>query len=295
MILTDKTLIGLKESKPLEINTYLDEIEYSTDGLLLSITHGNTLKLFSALSGNIQNIIHLQSIQKYLFMYPNTIVHTSCSTLQMLSVFDNKYIRTFNSHKNQVYALSVCTSEDSIISSSNECINYWDVRKKNPLYKINAANSIGCISSSYDYALLANGSVLKIYDKRNIKGPRSTSTITEKKYLTMAYSPDANHLVISDGKTHLLADKNGLVKSTFALESKSSGCITPDSSHFLLYEKNHIFAYNIKAKKKEYEFEAYGIEDTKIRFNPCYTQFAASSSKFINIWAVEDHTQESSI
>ncbi|KAH9411537.1 hypothetical protein HK407_04g06390 [Ordospora pajunii] len=292
MILNDTMLASLKESKPLEIDTSPNGIEYSTDGLLLSITQGNTMKLFSALSGSTQNIIHLQNIQKYLFVYPNTIVHTACSTMQLLSVFDNKYIRTFNGHKSQVYALSVCTIEDSIISSSNECINYWDIRKKNPLYKINAANAMGCISSSYDYALLANGSVLKIYDKRNTKGPRSTSTIPEKNYMAISYSPDASHLIISDGKTHLFVDQDGVTKSTLTLESKSSGCITPDSSHFLLYEKNHMFAYNIRTNKKEYEFEAPGIEDTKIRFNPCYAQFAVSSSKFINIWAIEDHTDE---
>ncbi|AFN82925.1 hypothetical protein EROM_041610 [Encephalitozoon romaleae SJ-2008] len=293
MILTDEAFSEFKRSKPLGLSISPEEVEYSTDGLVLSSTQGNVLRLYSSISGNIQNIIHVPSIQKYKFMYPNAIIHSASNSLHLLSVFDNRYVSTFSGHKSQINALSVCPGEDTVLSSSYDSTNYWDTRKKNPVYRINAPNSISCLSLSNDYAILINGTLLKIYDKRNTKGPKSTSSLPEKRYKEIYYSPDGSFIIASEEKSHLFLSSDGTIRNSINLERGGSGCITPDSKFFLCCESSSILVYHLRTKRKIHAFKTPGFDNMKARFNPCYAQFV-SSSNLLNIWAIKEHPEQSS-
>lgn len=288
MILTDEAFLDFRQSKSLGMGMPPEEVEYSTDGLAMATTQNSTLRLYSSLSGDVQNIIYLPGIQKHKFMYPSTLVHTASSMLHLLSVFDSKYIRVFSGHRSQINALSTCPREDSILSSSGDCTSYWDVRKRNPVYRINVSGSIGCLSSSTDYAILVNGSLLKVYDKRNSRGPRTTTALPEKRYKEIFYSPDASFIVASGEKGHLLLAPDGGITGSIALEKAGSGCITPDSTYFLCCEGSSVLAYHVRTKKKLHTFETPGFESTKVRFNPCFAQFASASS-LLNIWAIGEN------
>ncbi|WEL38509.1 WD40 domain-containing protein [Encephalitozoon hellem] len=293
MILTDEAFSEFKRSKPLGSGVSPEEVEYSTDGLMISSTQGNVLRLYSSISGSLQNIIHLPTIQKYKFMYPNTIVHSASNSLYLLSVFDNKYVSTFADHKSQINALSVCPREDTIMSSSYDSTNYWDIRKKNPIYRISAPNSISCLSSSNDYAMLINGTLLKIYDKRNIKGPKSTSSLPEKRYKEMFYSPDGSFIVVSGEKSHLFLSPDGSTRNALNLERGGSGCITPDSKFFLCCEGSSVLVYHPKTRRRLHAFKTPGLDNVKVRFNPFYAQFA-SSSTLLSIWGIKEHSEQQS-
>ncbi|CAD25347.1 similarity to HYPOTHETICAL PROTEIN YKB8_yeast [Encephalitozoon cuniculi GB-M1] len=291
MIFTDESFSEFRRSKSLGLNTSPEEVEYSTDGLVLSATQSNVLRLYSSLSGDVQNIIHTPGIQKYKFIYPSAIVHAASNALHLLSVFDNKYVRTFVGHKNQINTLSACPKEDAVLSSSCDCTNYWDIRKKNPVYKISTPNSISALSPSNDYAVLINGTLLKIYDRRSTKGPKTTSSLPEKRYEEISYSPDGSSMVVSDEKSHLLLGPDGAVKSSVNLERGGSGCITPDSKFFLCCENSTVLVYHLKTGKKFHAFRTPGFDNLKVRFNPCYAQFASSSS-LLNIWAIKEHAEQ---
>ncbi|ADM11446.1 uncharacterized protein Eint_041590 [Encephalitozoon intestinalis ATCC 50506] len=290
MILTDEAFSEFRQSKSLGPDTSPEEVEYSTDGLLLSTTQNNILRLYSSVSGNVQNIIHVPSIQKYKFLYPNALVHAASNSLHLLSVFDNKYVRTFIGHKSQINSLSVCPMEDAILSSSFDSTSYWDIRKKNPVYRINVTNSISSLSLSNDYATLINDTLLKVYDKRNPKGPKNTSSLPERRYKEIFYSTDGNFIIASDEKGHLFLGPDGAIKSSISLEKGSNGCVTPDSKFFLCCENSSIFVYHLKTKRRLHTYKAHGFDNAKVRFNPCYAQFVSSSS-LLNIWAIEEHTE----
>lgn len=285
MILKNDIFSEFRQATALGIDTSPNEVEYSTDGLMLGATQNNVLKLYSSLAGTIQNIIHIPNIQKFSFIYPNSVIHSASNTMYLLSTFDNQYIRSFNSHDSQIRAISVCPREDSCMSSSNECVSYWDLRKKNPAYKIDAIDPLGCVSLCNDYAIAIGNGLLKIYDKRNTKGPKITAKLPEREFKEMFYSPNGAFLIISSEKHHLLVDSEGMIKTSVTLEKAGSACITPDSKYFLCCSENLVFVYYLSTGRKVHTFETSILDNTKVRFNPRYGQFVSVSS-LLNFWAI---------
>lgn len=283
MILSDETFQGFRQAKVLGANTSPSEIEYSTDGVVLAAVENGRLRLYSSLSGQVENIIHID-IQKLAFIYPHTLVHSTSNTLHLLSIFDNQYIRTFHGHECEVRAVSVCSADGSFLSASSECVNCWDVRKKSPVYRVNASELLGCMSSSNDYAVLINNSVLKIYDKKSTRGPKATIGLPDARYREMFYSPDASSLVMTSDRGHLVLDSQGSTRMAVNLE-RSSGCITPDSGYLLCCSGASVFVHSIQNKRKIHVFDIPSFDSTRIRFNPAHMQFTCASS-FLNIWAV---------
>lgn len=287
MTLTDEAFRRFRQSKALGTNTSPEEMGYSPDGLLLGTTQEGVLRLYSPISGGVQNIVHIQNIQKFSFIYPNSIIHSASNMLYFLSTFDNRYVRTFHGHEGHVRMISVCGGEDTLVSSSSECVNYWDVRKKNPVYRIDATDPLGCVSSSNEYAVVLSNTLLKIYDKRNTKGPRTTTRLPERRYREMVYSPDSTALVVSGERTHVLVDAEGVMRSSIDVERDGSGCITPDSGYFLYCSGPLVLVHHLRSWRMAHAFETPSLDSTKVRFNPRYEQFVSASS-LLNFWAVGD-------
>jgi COMPASS component SWD2 len=285
MLLSDDIFDGFKQSRLIGKDLEPTDMVYSTDGLLLGACNSSMLKLFSATTGQVQNIIHIGNMSNFEFIYPNALVHSRLCGLYYLSVYDNQYIRSFNGHRSNIRAISVSPGSDALMSSSAECTNYWDIRKKNPTLRIEAMNGLGALSSSYDFAVTVSDVLLKLYDRRNTRGPRTTVRLPMKDYSGIAYSPDGSCIIASSDRSHFIFDSEGSLRSSINLERPSRGCFSPDSNYFICCSGDFVFVYRLRDRKRLCTFQSAGFSNTVVRFNPRYAQIAAASSS-VNLWAL---------
>jgi COMPASS component SWD2 len=284
-IMNDSIFGDFKRSKLIGKSFGPTDMGYSTDGLLLGACNSSMLKLFSSIDGQVQNIIHIPDIAGFEFIYPNTLIHSRLNTLSYLSVYDNQYIRSFDGHKTNIRAISVSPRSDTLMSSSEECTNHWDIRKKRPTHRIEALSGLGALSSTHDLAIAVGNALLKIYDTRSARGPRTTVKLPIQDYNSVSYSPNGLHIVVSSNRSHFIFGADGSPRNSIGLEKPGRGCFTPDSKYFACSASDSVSVYRLEDTENVHAFQSPGFDNTIVRFNPRYAQVAAASSS-INLWAL---------
>lgn len=281
--LEENFLDQFEMTKRIDEQMEVKNLEYSFSGDVLSYTAGESLKIYSAATGGLKNIISVR-IDAMKYFQNNTILHSKDSVIYYLSVYDNKYLRKFETRSDKILSLSVNPFDDVFMSIGNRTIDLWDVRHKSPTSAIDSQGRMGAISTGYEYAL-ADNNFIYIFDRRSDAYPLEAKSIRSRFYTNMWYTGDDSCIVLSSNWGYTFLDSSGDFVASCTSENSSVGD-TIDESNILLYSSSRfIFAYKIFDKKRIGRVET-DKECKAVKTSPTRPQFVSSTSDGLKIWNI---------
>jgi COMPASS component SWD2 len=294
MILTEETIKKFKASKSFKDNNMVHSLSFLYNGESVAHSSVDTLRICSPLSGTLKNVVSIKNINKVEYLFPNTILHTCDNTIKYLSLYDNQYLRSFNSHVGTIKSLSSNILNDTFISSSDESTYIWDLKIKKPLYSIKTIDSVSAFSMGDGFCLSVSNVLLKLYDARNILyGPRKTITLQDiiGEIKRIQYSPNGKYISASGKKTHLIFEvESGQLYHRVNTEKEGDMCFTPDSKYVFCSSGGIIYVHDLINRKKIHHYSSYGLDIKLLEFNPVYSQFVSASTLF-TFWMPEVKTE----
>ncbi|KAK1350474.1 hypothetical protein LUQ84_000711 [Hamiltosporidium tvaerminnensis] len=282
MNFSENLIKSYKEAKVFQELSQLNCIDYLYDGTSFGVSTNDTLKIYCPIRGILYNTIHIPQLRKFIFLFKNTILHSTENYIKYLSLYDNQYIRSFKCER--VKSLSSNINNDLFLSSSNDCVNVWDLRCKNSIYKLSVNDSIVSFSSNNKFCVNVGDSLVKQYDMRNVTyGPEKTIYFDGHDEITgIQYSNDSKNIIISSNNIHtVVSAETGKVKYNHCFDKVSYACASPDSKYLFCTSGSHVFVYGIDDKKKVHTFKDSNFEHGLIKCNPAYTQFVTASTSVV--------------
>lgn len=260
----------------------ISNVEYSISGEIFSFKTDASLKIYSATTGCLRNIITVK-IDTMKYFQNNTVLHSKDNTILYLSIHDNKHMRKFEAHKDNIFSISVNSNNDTFMSVGRETINLWDIRYQNPVFSLDSSGKLGALSKDYGYAL-ADSNFIYIFDWRNDKGPLTVKNIKPNFYQKMWYTGDGTCICLSTYKNHVFLDAEGNFASSFPLENSCDPDVFNESNILICGSSNHIYSYKIPDKKIIGRIGVQKLECSTVRTNPVHPQFICAAETELKVW-----------
>lgn len=260
----------------------IKNIEYSTTGELFSYTTDGILKIYSAVSGAIKNIINI-NMDCMKYFQRHTLLHSQNNQILYLSIYDNKHLRKFDGHSGRIREISVDSSNDLFMSIGEDLINMWDIRMKDPIKNIRTNRHFGAMSSENLY-FISDDYFVRIYDRRSDTGPVVTREIQPNFYQRGWFTGDNSVIALEGTSSCSFLDCSGNPISFVSMESENQSSTTMDSSTLLYGSKKHIFAYRIRDRAQVGVMESPEANNFVIRANPEHPQFLSASEHAILLY-----------
>lgn len=257
-------------------------LNYSTGGDYFSYAVDDSLKIYDARTGALRNIITAK-IDTMCYFQKNTLLHSRDNMLFYLSIYDNTYLRSFESHKSKISSISVNDASDTFMSCSYESTKLWDIRYQDPILSFNSKGQLGALSRDNDFALADNNFVY-IYDTRSPEHPRETKQLKPAFYRKMWYTHDSTCIGLSSFRTHMFLDENGDYLANFSLENDCDGCTINDSNIFLCGSSQNLMAYKVQDKKRIGRRLIEDFDVTVVRANPTLSQFIVGNDSSFKVF-----------
>jgi COMPASS component SWD2 len=152
--------------------------------LVMSTTNG-TIHLIDSLAGEEKKKVNAKStgIGQLRFTHHELCVLTTGDKMNQFDVrylclYDNRYLRLFSGHNDFITSLSMCPTEDTFLTASNDrTVRRWDLSSPKETARIQLPSSYGVPVVSYDSSgvifgvlsqnLRDNSHSLRLYDARN--------------------------------------------------------------------------------------------------------------------------------
>lgn len=284
-------LNSFADSKTIQELSPTKLLEFSPTGEYFSYVVNDSLKIYTARTGVLKNIITV-SMDTMCYFQNNTLLHTKDNNILYLSIYDNKYLRTFDAHKDTIKSISVNNCSDTFISVGKETVKLWDIRYKDPIISLETQNMIGAISRENDF-VLANNNFVYIFDMRNFLHPKYTKPIKPNFYKKMWYTADSNCICLTTFKNHLFLQANGDYMSHLNLENESDGCSINDSNIFLGGSSKNLLAFKIQDNKRIGRLNIDNFDISVARSNPYLSQFIVGSESSFKVFnrILEDYNR----
>ena len=257
-------------------------IDYSPTGEYFSNVVNDSLKIYTARTGILKNIITAQ-IDTMAYFQNNTLLYSKDNSISYLSIYDNKLLRSFESHTETIKSISVNNISDTFMSVGKESVKLWDVRYKNPIVSFGAHNFIGAMDRDDNFAI-ANNNFVYLYDIRNFTTSKAVKPIKSNFFKKMWYTPDSGFICLSSLRNHLFIDKNGDFVSNLTLENESDGCCIFDSNIFLGGSSKNLLALKIQDDKRIGRLSLDGFDINLVRAYPYLSQFIVGSDNSLNVF-----------
>lgn len=262
----------------------IQNLEYSPNGEIFSYCTESSLKIYSATSNMLRNIINVK-IDAMKYFQNNTLLHSRENSLLYLSVYDNRHMRKFDGHSDRICEISVNTSHDTFMSIGTSKINIWDIRYQNPIFSIQGNGKLGALSEDHEFALTDNNFIY-LFDDRNPKGPVLIKTVKPNFYKKIQYTGDGTCVWLSSYKTHVFLNTKGEHISTFSLENSCDPDVFSESNIFIGGSSQMIFAYKIPDKKIIGRTSVPNFELATVRTNPLHPQFVCATADRIKVLSI---------
>jgi COMPASS component SWD2 len=276
------------ESKTIHEQSPIRLLEFSPNGEHFSYVVNDSLKIYvssTSLPGNacsLKNIITApMDTMAYFTNY--TLIHSNDNNMFYLSIFDNRYLRTFEGHTDKIQSITVNGLQDMFMSSGKDSIKLWDIRYKDPILSFDSKGRMGCISRDNDFAI-ADNNFIYIYDHRHYSTPKEVKAIKPNFYKKMWYTQDSSLICMTNYKSHLFLDNQGNFVTSLNLENESDGCCLFDSNVFLFGSSKNILAHKIQDKKRIGRLVSDNLEVSFVRSNPQHFQFIAGSENSFKVF-----------
>ncbi|ELA41900.1 uncharacterized protein VICG_01084 [Vittaforma corneae ATCC 50505] len=263
----------------------ISNLEYSTSGEIFSYTTDSSLKIYSATTNSLRNIISVK-IDTMKYFQNNTVLHSKDNLILYLSIYDNRYMRKFEAHCDDICSISVNSNSDTFMSVGKERINLWDIRYQSPVFSLDSNGKLGALSKEYDYAL-SDSNFIYIFDWRNDKGPLAVKNIKPNFYQKLWYTGDGACICLSTYKNHTFLDSQGNFMSNFLLENSCDPDIINESNILISGSSNYIFSYKIPDKKVIGRASLQNFECSTVRTNPVHPQFICATEHQLKIWNMD--------
>jgi len=274
MNLSDDTLRRFYRAKEFVEEEGVRHIKYSPSGKSLCVSLGGRLKVYDSLNGKLRNIINVDA-PIFTHTLENLILHSSSDkNIKLLSLYDSKHISTFKSHPDKVSFISASQNNDTFLSSSKSGVRMWDLRCRNPIYKLDAQNGLSAFIG--DGFIVGFNSLLAFYDTRCATGPYKIMSPPYCEYKRIVSTN--KHFCMSGSSNHHVFSFGGDLVQSIKTEKVSFMTLTPESKHSICSSSSFLFCTNIDSKTrihtlKDDDPRSFGMID----FNPSYGQFATSS------------------
>lgn len=284
MDLDEENYLQLYSEIPVDIQEPegISNLEYSPTGELFSYTTDSSLKIHSCSSLNLRNIISVK-IGTMKYFQNNTLLHTKDNTILYLSIYDNRHMRKFENHTDNIKSFSVSPANDTFMSVGTEKVNMWDIRYKNPIFSIDSNGKLGATNGDHEYAL-ADNNFIYLFDWRNDKGPLAIKSIKPGFYQKMWYTGYSSTICLSNFKDHVFLDTEGNYISTFSLENSCDPDVINESNMLICASSSYIFSYKILDKKIIGRSSIPNYQCNTVRVNPMHHQFIFASETQLKFW-----------
>ncbi|CAD5225368.1 unnamed protein product [Bursaphelenchus xylophilus] len=237
-------------SFPTQSNRFINSLDFDDSGkFLLSAGDDDQLMLYNIMTGDFFRAITSKkygcSCARYLHSDQH-VVHASTKrddTIRLLSLYDQKYIRYFQGHKETVTGLSVSPIDDMFITSSKDrTIRFWDAKQEvcAGVMNLPEAGAVAFDPEGLVIAVAIGSEQIRLYDKRSYEnGPFISfdlGVIKDTQWTNIKFSEDGKSiLIMTSGNYHRLIDAfNGGITHSLTGHTNHSGavldaCFSPDS------------------------------------------------------------------
>jgi len=236
--------------------------------------------------------------------------------IQYWSLYDNKILRKFRGHTDDITNLSMSPSDDMFLTASKDrTVRLWNAQQAGGLAKMDLpAETDGVPHTVFDstgmvFSVMAQmkggqGNCIHLYDVRNFGGgafsemkvlasdvqkAMQTQRVTTNPanqpltWKTMDFNPSGNRILIEadPGITIVLDGYNGTVQRIFqSKEGKpTSACFTPDDQSVLVADDTGtVDCWNIQSGTVVKTLEGHVGPVGVVKCNPKYSQIASSCS-----------------
>jgi COMPASS component SWD2 len=233
------------------------------------------------------------------------------------SLYDNKILRKFRGHVNDVADISMCPANDCFLtSSSDRTVRLWTLQEAGCLGQMELpAGATGTPHAVYDstglvLGITASGSneqYVHLYDARNyasgafaelkvphasieaaIQNPQSAAELSKLEWSSIAFNASGNQLLATcpRGLALLLDGFEGTVQKALYSEDAVSACFTADDKNVLMGNKDGtIGCWNVDSGKLVKKLSGHTGPVGCIASNPKYAMFASScTSTALWLW-----------
>ena len=287
----------------------VNSLDFTKDGeKLLSSGDDNRLCLYSTTQGSLERIAKCDAHGAKLARFthdPLSIVVASPSDhgIRYMSFHDNRYMRSFKAHSDEVVALEMSPKEDILASASmDDTVRLWDLRQTNcqGVMRYEGGGHRPAVAFDHGgviFAVAICGGRIKLFDVRSYdKGPFLTFLTSElegsKSFSSIKFSNNGEHMLLATTSgTHALLDAySGSIVQTYtghitnpddAEEATRplEACFAPDSKFVLAGgDDGGIYSWETFTGKACPPLKEHHLPVGVLRCNPTRMQVASADT-----------------
>ncbi|GAB5371646.1 hypothetical protein AAMO2058_001597800 [Amorphochlora amoebiformis] len=267
--LDTKTIQGFGIAKTYAKNTDdINSLDYSNDGeFLVTAANDDSMCLYSCEDATHIKTVKCKRFGVSLARFTHHSKAVICASrrrateesVRYLSLHDNRYLRFFGGHTEEVVQLSMCPVDDTFMSgASDRTVRFWDLRdaKATAIFETKDTPVLSYDPQGLIIAICTARNHLKLFDRRTLtKGPFSTFSVERNVWTHMTFTPDGNYILMrnSEGYLNLYDSFKGNLKRQFRsgmrpkrnfsgnrlLSTEFCPSISPDGKYLLCGNHHH--------------------------------------------------------
>jgi len=218
---------------------------FNPTGEFFTYTTPTHLKIHTS-TGNLKNIITVP-VEKMQFFHRNTLLHSKGSMIYYLSIYDNKYLRVFDTGE-PVGAIDTDPDNDMFMTVGSRGSQIWDIRCATPVLRVEAPGHIGAIGNGR--AVVMDNYFLRFYDHRSPRSPAATVQIPGSCYRKVWFTADGGRIMAAGASSYTVFDRSGESTGTIRMEREGTGFTTPDSASLVCSSEKYLFSYRLESLKR---------------------------------------------
>ncbi|ELA47889.1 hypothetical protein VCUG_00609 [Vavraia culicis subsp. floridensis] len=247
----------------------IKDLSFVHTGTALGYAQGDALKIHCPLTNTPLNMIHIPDLKKLVFLFDNTILHTTPTHVKYLSIYDNTYIRTYNCEG--VNDIQSKIDDDVFMCVNDRKIEFYDLRSVHPVSFLTVRNCVAALNN-FCFAVLINKTLLKVFEV-GASSPRLTKEVfnVDKVKLTN----DNKYVLLGTSKSVIVLDINtGNEEQKIYIDNLVDFDVSESSEYLFMLHDGKVSVNKIK--KRELIMSMQVGEQKMIRMNPSYAQFVSA-------------------
>jgi COMPASS component SWD2 len=196
----------------------VNSLDFDASGeFVVTSSNDDYVRLYSVRTGKLTKTVTVRKHGARLvrFAHHNTTVLVASNSkgwedaVRYLSLHDNKYLRFFKGHNDQVISMEMCPVDDRFLSGSlDQTVRYWDLRTNRcqGMIRTDGARPIVAFDPQGLVFAIGTAGCVKLYDSRkekNREGPFVVSNLAQpgqapkSEWSALKFSQDGKYLLLT--------------------------------------------------------------------------------------------------